>query len=45
MGEQLLAKWGNQWYLSSSIHDSSATYVFDLTSRIILIFLYKVIKY
>ena len=36
---------GNQWYLSSSIHDSSATYVFDLTSRIILIFLYKVIKY
>ena len=25
--------------------NSSATYVFDLMSRIILIFLYKVIKY
>ena len=44
MGELLLAEWGNQGYLSSSIHDSSVTYFFNLTSRIILIVLYKVIN-
>ena len=44
MGEQLLAKWGISG-IYPAVFMIHATYVFDLTSRIILIFLYKVIKY